>query len=344
MKGRFFYILCFALLGFSCESELDLIEAGSSKAIVYGLLDINDTTHYIRINKSFIGEGNAYDYARIADSSQIFNLQPVLEQIYNDQVIRTYTLSDTILPGKDSGLFYNDQHQVYYFNEAKLDANSSYRLVFVYNGKEVSATTDVVGNISYIIPSANQPSISLGKGVNAGVPEYTSLNLKIRQGKNAVLYESNLIFNYKEIYNNGDTAMKSISFGMSAPVIAEGDATASYPGAMILDKIAGLIPDNPDVRMREIGTMTIEILGGGQELQNYLSINQPLSGIVQEKPEYTNVNNGIGLFSSRNIQQITKALDLNTQKVMVVSPLTISKKFCSTHALVLNDPTYYCNR
>jgi hypothetical protein len=32
------------------------------------------------------------------------------------------------------------------------------------------------------------------------------------------------------------------------------------------------------------------------------SVNEPSSGIVQEKPDYTNVENGIGLFSCRYLK------------------------------------------
>jgi len=38
---------------------------------------------------------------------------------------------------------------------------------------------------------------------------------------------------------------------------------------------------------------------GTQELQTYINVNQPYSSIVQERPSYSNINNGIGLFSSR---------------------------------------------
>ena len=36
-----------------------------------------------------------------------------------------------------------------------------------------------------------------------------------------------------------------------------------------------------------------------EELSNYIEVTNPSNTIVQEKPIYTNISNGIGIFSSR---------------------------------------------
>ena len=38
---------------------------------------------------------------------------------------------------------------------------------------------------------------------------------------------------------------------------------------------------------------------GSENLKTYRVINEEITGIVQERPQFTNINNGIGLFSSR---------------------------------------------
>ena len=38
---------------------------------------------------------------------------------------------------------------------------------------------------------------------------------------------------------------------------------------------------------------------GSEDLKTYRIINEEITGIVQERPQFTNINNGIGLFSSR---------------------------------------------
>ena len=36
---------------------------------------------------------------------------------------------------------------------------------------------------------------------------------------------------------------------------------------------------------------------GTSDLMTYINVNKPFSGIVQERPVFSNINNGIGLFS-----------------------------------------------
>ena len=38
---------------------------------------------------------------------------------------------------------------------------------------------------------------------------------------------------------------------------------------------------------------------GTTDLETYIDVNKPITGIVQERPHFSNINNGIGLFSSR---------------------------------------------
>ncbi len=38
---------------------------------------------------------------------------------------------------------------------------------------------------------------------------------------------------------------------------------------------------------------------GGEELYTYIKANEPSSGIVQIKPQYSNLSEGIGVFSCR---------------------------------------------
>jgi hypothetical protein len=38
---------------------------------------------------------------------------------------------------------------------------------------------------------------------------------------------------------------------------------------------------------------------GTEDLNTYIKVNEPITGIVQQRPQFTNINNGIGIFSSR---------------------------------------------
>jgi len=57
-----------------------------------------------------------------------------------------------------------------------------------------------------------------------------------------------------------------------------------------------------DINMeRKLVDFDLTFYGISDDFNTYLSVNKPSIGIVQKKPEFTNIENGIGLFASRNI-------------------------------------------
>ena len=53
----------------SCNEKINYIGEFKETAVVYGLLDHADSIHYVKINRAFIGPGNAIDIAQIPDSN-----------------------------------------------------------------------------------------------------------------------------------------------------------------------------------------------------------------------------------------------------------------------------------
>ena len=50
---------------------------------------------------------------------------------------------------------------------------------------------------------------------------------------------------------------------------------------------------------REFISLDLVITIGTSDLATYITLNAPFDGIVQERPTFSNINNGLGLFSSR---------------------------------------------
>ena len=83
-----------------------------------------------------------------------------------------------------------------------------------------------------------------------------------------------------------------------------------------------------------------------ENLHTYMEVNEPASGIVTERPVFTNINGGIGLFASRNVtvfKQINSTtlikLSLNSEKELVWGDYTKDYKFCSEN---YTDPAITC--
>jgi len=77
---------------------------------------------------------------------------------------------------------------------------------------------------------------------------------------------------------------------------------------------------------------------GNNDLKSYIEVNSPSTGVVQERPIYTNVSNGIGLFASRGTRNLIGlpliAFDNNNQPnvgnlgALVQSEYTAALNFC----------------
>ena len=63
--------------------------------------------------------------------------------------------------------------------------------------------------------------------------------------------------------------------------------------------------------MRRFLSIDIIMTVGTPELNTYIKVNEPITGIVQHRPAYTNINDGIGLFSSRFTYEVN-LVDLTT--------------------------------
>ncbi len=53
------------------------------------------------------------------------------------------------------------------------------------------------------------------------------------------------------------------------------------------------------VLSRYTGNLDFMISVAAPELNTYMEVNEPSNSIVQERPDYSNLTNGIGIFSSR---------------------------------------------
>jgi len=73
-------------------------------------------------------------------------------------------------------------------------------------------------------------------------------------------------------------------------------------------KLKDNISYNPNVRRRSL-YMDFVISVAGNEFNTYMEVNQPSTNIIQERPEYTNISNGLGIFSSRYIKNQVSASD-----------------------------------
>ena len=87
MKKIFILLSIFVFLFISCETDFDVNAEWKETTVVYGLLDASADTQYIKINKAYLGEGDAMMMAQYSDS---INFNP------NDLEVKLHKLGDTL--------------------------------------------------------------------------------------------------------------------------------------------------------------------------------------------------------------------------------------------------------
>ncbi|MCX6223519.1 MAG: hypothetical protein NTV01_01985 [Bacteroidia bacterium] len=67
MKHLFRFFIFLVMIS-SCETNFNPNIPAKPIPVVYGIISPQDSLYFIRLTKTFIGEGDAYDFARIPDS------------------------------------------------------------------------------------------------------------------------------------------------------------------------------------------------------------------------------------------------------------------------------------
>ena len=318
-----------------CRTDFDVNAEWKDIPIVYGLLDIGEDVHYIKINRAFLGNGNALVMAQVADSVYYSNrLTVYLEEWKSGSFTGRNIHFDTLtLWGKPAGTFASQKQLVYATDTnatTKLRGDCTYKL-FIKNpstGLEVNAQTPIVDSITITRPNSSQTFISFINRISANITWRT-----VPYGR---LYQLIVRFNYAEIDANTVKTKHSIDWNLgtlrSTTITGGEEMSIGYVGNDFFKTIKAKVPVNINVKRVPINVELI-ISAAGDDLATYIDVNKPSSGIIQEKPEFTNITNGIGIFSSRYTRQ--KAYNLSIQTIDTL----ISGMFTKELGFQKPDPT-----
>lgn len=319
-------ILLFGM--YSCETDVDIIADYEEITIVYGLLSVDDPTTYLRINKAFLGDGNALIMAQVPDSSNfLYQLNVSMEEIDNDDVLNTYQFTKDTIYNKETGIFYNE-YQILYKADININDDYKYRLKIVTKDTLITAETEIVHDFSISKPSSGSHYVKF-------LPDLTS-SVKWLTAKNGKRYEGKIIFNFKEKeFNSTNTISRSIiwSLGSQKSTNTSGGSEMEFTLAnnYFFELLKYNVPYSDvqkenNVEYRLADSIDFIITSGGEDLNTYLEVNEPSYSIVQDKPEYTNITNGIGIFSSRKNEIRRKLLHPDTKMEI----LALDIKFVTT--------------
>ncbi len=298
------YSLLLLILSSACKEDFELNAPWKDISVVYGLLDSSQDTVFLRINKAYLGSGNVLEMAKIADSSNYKSkLQVELSELDNNNtLVNTYTLDTLTIDNKQDGLFYNP-YQLLYFVPLTVSPDRTYKLNITLNDKEIEATTNTIAGLTMKIPSAGLADFEFKRSVPNSKVEWKSA----KYGKR---YEVNIRFNFKELMDGStDTIFRHVDWFLgtfkSETTAGSEDMFANYTNNGFYANLQNSIPYSDPakeaaVSERFTSTVEYQLAVAGDELNTYLEVNGPSNSIIQDRPEYTNLTNAIGIFSSRN--------------------------------------------
>jgi hypothetical protein len=313
VKRFFSYFLIFSYVLFSgCSTDLDVTGDYKETMVVYGLLDQSQPKQYIKVNKAFLGKGNALLFAKIKDSVQFANTLDVRLKRVSDG--KEYVLSPDNSIQKNEGIFYseNQANAIYSFNSTgsnALNPNSAYTLSIVNkeNGNAISATTSLINDFQITKPFSSTNSTSF---IFTPTNESTRLFVEWGSSKNARLFQLIVRLNYEDYTDqNGvkDTLKQYLDwvFPVHTSSGSAGNETMSNDFSRVeyLAYIGSNLKAYDGLVARKAVNIHLIVVAGGEELNTFIEVNKPSNGLVQDKPIYTNIDNGYGIFSSRYYKQ-----------------------------------------
>lgn len=365
-----FSLISFVVVFSACNDDIDLNGNFRETPVIYGIIDQADSVHLLKITRAYIGPGNSLEYALIPDSSYFPYVDAkIYEIIAGGDTARTWTLIDTTVFNKEEdGIFYAPEQKLYGFYTNSMDnsdnptgqpllPNATYKLdVQINNGDlRVTAETQIVDGV---YSSDGTITKRFGYAENAAATGlYKSTGLTVYPGS-ARLIEALLIPRYEEFNAGTSQGFDSFIWGLGErEITVPGTQTFTMNGEAFYQLMkASCDASSNTVDKRNLISISIKVVGGSDELYNYMSVNQPSSSLAQSKPTYTNLNvteghEVIGLFSSRQTyeyeipfiaaNQFVRCIDKNSTFELCQGPITGTLGFCSQHVGDLTE-NYSC--
>jgi len=316
----------------SCSNEIEVNVAGDPVPVVYCLLNPDVSDQYIRLGRSYLTDPLKPDEPPLTDST-VWNMPVVVyvEEWQDGVPVNTFRFDPVTAPAKDSGYFPADNLRLYKagFIPKRLTEYHVY-VHFPDDYRIVTGITEIPDR-----PIVYDPLEMPGRKINlqTGV-QYT---LRWAPGEGRGIFQGQFEFVYAE--EVGDVSSLNQVIIKLDPILALGEPieiTDIISGNRFLADMASQVPFREGAQ-RKVVNVRFGLLKGGEELALQVSPDLQQTTLSGSLNEYTNLVNGIGLFSS--VQQVSVnnlVLSNTTLNELAHSDLTQNLGFKDIHGGDLN--------
>ncbi|NRA48894.1 MAG: DUF4249 family protein [Phaeodactylibacter sp.] len=309
------FLLFVLVLGWSgCSTEVNLEAEWKDIPIIYSFLNIQDTTHYVRVQKAFLEPGgDALQIAQINDSIYYNNAVVTLENRTKGTsfVLERVNGEDEGLL-KEEGVFSNSPNILYKVSAEEADLEGGDEIfIRVDRGDDVLPATAETVILSPIDSVAASPANNINRW------RYEQLLPVVwKPGAESQIFDVRFIIHYREVTpGQGDEPeAKTVEWVINKSVLREDEDSqrekVDVSGEGFYAFLGSAIPPS-EGEIRIFDFFDIVITGAGPEFRDFILVEQANAGITsaQNIPVYTNVEGGLGVFTSR-YQLVRKGIRL----------------------------------
>ena len=298
IKNTFLFILLIFTFG-SCNNKVDINADYQDITIIYGLLDASESRHFIKLTKAFQTEGNVYVGARDSSLAQYAydDVEIYIDEYSSGNYVRTILFDTVLIDHKDTGVFYSPYQVVYASpKNTKLNKNNEYRLYIKIKSidKEIKSVTPLIQDFSIARPTAGQKFV----GFTSPLPQ----TVEWRSAVNGKLYQLSIRFFYTEKVGTNATVHyvdMPLNTKKSKGTAGSEKMSDEFYGELFYQNIAAKVAPPTAGMVRYADSLYYIFSVADENFTIYMDVNKPSTSVVQDRPSYTNIENGFGIFASR---------------------------------------------
>ena len=294
----------------SCTTEFDAYVESDPIPVLYGMINPSDSIHTVRLSRSFVGPGNALDYAKRADIIFYEGAEVWMEtRTQHGKLIQKADLTEQVVHDRDEGVFVSRPNLVY---QARSDQIRLRPEEFAQEGIDYNAYLYIFARIpgeeypiySFALlqppPRITKPQFTFNKVYFYGdVPFGLEWVHSVPNNTFEIIVRLNYleVREEEEVRTSAEWVLRGITYNeASSPTGVRLYYAYYFRPETFYSQVRANIKPNPEVLARVLKTIDFYVNSTDKSFRFYQEVNN-ISDDYHEAG-YTNVVNGIGFFST----------------------------------------------